>query len=237
MLTAHAFLPTARIESLGPAPALAADLESEVERLWQAEQRSRGKPLFNGHILSATEVGPARIAGRRVEYRCLVAQRARPELFEALGVRPVAVSGILRCPDGVVFGRRARSSAQDPGLWELVPSGGVDMAGIAEAGLIDIRNQMLTELNEEVGLSAGQVTVSAPFCLIEDHESKVLDIGLALTAPALTADIHYASSEREYDELAVIPQAGLKHFLEQVGTQLVSVSRMLLSLSRDTQEI
>src|SRR5690242_18618714 len=65
MLTAHAFLPTATIESLGPAPLLPAGLEAEVERLWQAEQNRRGKALFNGYILSATEIAPARIAGRR----------------------------------------------------------------------------------------------------------------------------------------------------------------------------
>ena len=237
MLTAHAFLPTATIESLGAAPPLPHDLEAEVESLWQAEQRRRGQALFNGYILSATEIGPARIAGRRVEYRRLMAQRLRPELFETLRVRPVAVSGILRCADGVVFGRRAQSSVQDPGLWELVPSGGIDTAGIVGAGPIDLRNQILTELNGEVGLDANLVTVSAPFCLIEDDESKVLDIGLALTAPTLTADAilesHHGSGAGEYDELVVIPQAELEHFLEQVGAQLVSVSRMLLSLNRD----
>jgi hypothetical protein len=41
---------------------------------------------------------------------------------------------------------------------------------------------------------------------------------------------HQRTNSGEYDELAVIPQAQLSHFVDKLGAQLVSVSRMLLSL-------
>jgi len=109
-------------------------IEAEVERLWQAEQARRGKALFNGKILSAVEITPNGILGQIVEYRHLIAQRAQPELFGALNVRPVAVSGLLDCANGIVFGRRAGSMTQDAGLWELAPSGGLDTSKVAGGG-------------------------------------------------------------------------------------------------------
>jgi len=235
MLVAHAFLPDARIELLGDAPPLPPDLDAEVDRLWLAERSRQGGGLFNGHTFSAVVVEPARIAGHRIEYRRLIAQRLCPELFESLRVRPVGVSGLLQCADGIVFGRRARTGVQHPGLWELAPSGGIDTDSV-QPGLIDVRRQVLTELTEEVGLKQDQVGVPAPFCLVEDEELRVLDIGFALTAPALTAGailaLHQASGSREYGELAVVPRGGLQHFFEQIGEQLMPVSRMLLSLYR-----
>lgn len=234
MLVAHEFLPDARVELLGEAPPLAPELETKVERLWLAERSRQGCGLFNGHTFSAVAVEPARLAGHRIEYRRLIAQRLCPELFDSLRVRPVGVSGLLQCADGIVFGRRARTGVQHPGLWELAPSGGIDTTDAVQPGVIDVRSQVLTELTEEVGLNRDQVGVPAPFCLVEDEELRVLDIGFALTAPALTAGAilatHQASGSREYDELAVIPRGGLQHFLEQIGEQLMPVSRMLLSL-------
>lgn len=134
MLSVHQFFPMARIRISNISTPLSAEVEAEVEHLWQVEQQRRGKALFNGKILSAIEVSPQQIIGRIVEYRHLIAQRARPELFDVLNVRPVAVSGLFECADGLVFGRRAGSMTQDAGLWELVPSGGIDTSKAVGGG-------------------------------------------------------------------------------------------------------
>jgi len=232
MLTVHDFSPTVIVEVLGHAPALPADLETEVHALWQAAQERRGKSLFNGRILSASEIGSTRIAGYIVEYRRLIAQRARPDLFPVLRVRPVAVSGLLHCADGVVFGRRAGSTTQDAGRWELVPAGGVDTNGVEGVSRIDIKRQILAELLEEVGLMPAEVAEVMPFCLIEDHDSHVIDIGIGLKAPGLTSDTvlhaHREGGSGEYGELAVVPQMHIADFIERMSPGVVSVSRALL---------
>jgi hypothetical protein len=213
MITVREFSVSGVVEILGDAPPLPPNLAREVERIWQA----RGGTPFNGRILSAVEIAPDRIAATLVEYRWFVAQRMKPDLFPALQVRPVAVSGVLHCADGIVIGRRSQSMMQDPGLWELVPSGGMD-------GTADIRGQILAELREEVGLTPDQVDEVVPFCLIEDDESHTLDIGIALAAPRLGADAVLRAwrdcATREYTDLKVTAD-----FIE--GLQVAPVSRAL----------
>ena len=207
------------------------DLEVEVEQLWQAEQVRRGKALFNGKIFSAVAITPDTIHGRIVEYRHLIAQRAKPELFEALNVRPLAVSGLFDCANGVVFGRRSGIMTQDAGLWELCPSGGLDASKIAAGGKIDYCAQILIELREEIGISPDAVTKIYPFCLVDDSDSHVLDIGIALTS-RLSADeilaLHRATATKEYDELLIVPHDEVAQFVESERGQLVAASAALL---------
>jgi hypothetical protein len=206
-------------------------LNAEVDQLWQAEQTRRGKALFNGKIFSAVEFTPDIILGRIVEYRHLIAQRAKPELFEVLNIRPVAVSGLFQCANGVVFGRRSGMTTQDAGLWELCPSGGLDTSKTAAGCKMDYCAQILTELQEEIGISPDVVTDIRPFCLVDDLDSHVIDIGIALTS-SLSADeviaIHRAAATKEYDKLFIVPHDEVAQFLEYKRGQLVVVSAALL---------
>lgn len=210
---------------------LPSDLEAEVENLWQTEQQRRGKALFNGKIFSAVEITPDTIYGRIVEYRHLIAQRAKPELFDALKVRPVAVSGLFECADGVVFGRRSGTMTQDAGLWELCPSGGLDTSETAAGGNVDYSAQILTELQEEIGIGSNAVSEIRPFCLVDDLDSHVVDIGIALTSQ-LQADevlsIHRAAATKEYDELLIVPHDDIAQFVAAKRGELVGVSVSLL---------
>lgn len=210
---------------------LPSDLEVEVELLWQAEQARRGKALFNGKIFSAVEITPDTILGRIVEYRHLIAQRAKPELFDVLNVRPVAVSGLFECANGVVFGRRSGAMTQDAGLWELCPSGGLDTSKTAAGGKMDYRAQILTELSEEIGISHDDVTEIRPFCLVDDLDSHVIDIGIALTSRLSSDEVlatHRAAATKEYDELLIVPHDEVAQFVEGKRGQLVVVSAALL---------
>src|SRR3990167_8022635 len=174
------------VSVVGEPPTLSAELENEVERLWLAEQNRRGKAIFNGRIMSASTVSSDGIHGYIVEYRHLIAQRARPELFDVLQVRPVAVSGLFECADGIVFGRRAGSMMQDAGLWELVPSGGIDTSKINDSRhspvKVDFLSQILSELHQEIGIQSSFVSSIHPFCLVDDKNSHVLDIGISIVS-------------------------------------------------------
>jgi hypothetical protein len=118
----------ARVERAMPALSSAVDLE--VERLWQAARQrvaagGAGR-LFNGRVFSADTITPDLITGHLTEFRRIVAQMERPELFAELGVRPLAVCGVLRCANGVVAGRRHSAAIYQAGMWQLPPAGSVD---------------------------------------------------------------------------------------------------------------
>lgn len=220
------------------APALTLGLENEVEYLWQAEQKENGKAIFNGRILSAVKISENSLHGCIVEYRQLIAQRARPELFDTLRVRPVAVSGLLTCPGGIVFGRRASMMTQDAGLWELVPSGGIDTSRISNTTEVDYLAQILTELHEETGINANCVSSVCPFCLVDDDVSHVIDVGIALNSSLSSGDIlrlHREAATNEYDDLRIVHYSALGDFILDEGTQLVGVSAALIHHFRQTR--
>ena len=215
-------------------PTLSSDLANEVEVLWQAEQKHRGKAIFNGRIMSALMVDSLGIHGCVTEYRYLIAQRARPELFPVLQVRPVAVSGLFKCADGIVFGRRSGMTTQDAGLWELVPSGGIDTREDKVKQLqekVDYLAQILTELHEETGIGSDAVLNVRPFCLVDDTDSHVLDIGIAMISSLSANEVlrmHGEATAKEYDELRVIPLSEVEAFIQGEASQLVGVSMMLI---------
>lgn len=207
-----------------------AQLAPIVDAVWEDEQARRGGALFNGRTVSVLSHTPGQIHARIVEYRMVLAKRRRPDLFSALPIRPLAVSGLLRCADGLVFGRRGQGVTTDAGLWELVPSGGLDAADGQACGP---RQQILTELVEEVGLDATEIRDCRPFCLIEDRATGVFDIGVALQTD-LDADAvekaHRRASD-EYSELRIVPDHGIAEFL--TGGAILPASQLLLECARD----
>jgi hypothetical protein len=206
-------------------------VECEIERLWKMEQQRRAKPLVNGNILSAVSVSPLRILGRIAEYRHFIAQRARPELFEELRIRPVAVSGLLECADGLVFGRRAEGVTQEPRSWELVPSGGIDPNGLTATEGTGYLSQLLKELREEIGVESDSVSKTTPFCLVDDPDTHVLDIGVAMLSSLsgrTLHDLHRDTGSTEYGEIRVVPIAQIEAFIGNASLQLVPVSALLI---------
>ena len=207
-----------------------AHLAPVVEAVWEHEQAHRGGTLFNGRTLSVLSHAPDLIHTRIVEYRLVLAARRRPDLFTALAIRPLAVSGLLRCADGIVFGRRGPGVTTDSGLWELVPSGGLDAADRQACGP---RQQILTELVEEVGLDATQIRDCRPFCLIEDRTTGVFDIGVALQTDLEAGAVEEAQrrASDEYSELRIVPDHRVAEFL--AGGAILPASRLLLECASD----
>lgn len=217
---------TATTERLPLGPAL----ERRVEGLWRQEQAKRAAPLFNGALLSVVSIAPPRIEACVAEYRCFIAQRGDPSLSAQLRVRPLAVSGLLRCRDGVVFGRRAATSTQDAGRWELVPSGGVDRRALWPDGRVDVVGHLVDELHEEIGCAPTAVTSAEPFLLVEDIASGVVDIGIDLTLDLDAASVlaAHGGATNEYDALKVVKVSDVAGFVEQADAPLVEVSLALL---------
>ena len=217
-------------------PKLPPDTELAVERLWQAASRrvaagGAGR-LFNGRVFSADTITPKLVTGHLTEFRRIVAQMEQPKLFADLGVRPLAVCGVLRCAGGeVVMGRRHRAAIYQAGMWQLPPAGSVDASAVNDDGVVNLRRQLLSELQEELGLSPDTVGEPRPLCIVEHPGSHVSDLGLALitnlTAEAVLA-AHRTGGNAEYHELLVIPEARLAAFLAEAGEALVPPAREFL---------
>jgi hypothetical protein len=211
----HEVAPALRIALTRAMPDLPATLEAEVARLWRvAQERMRGR-LFNGRVFSADVLAPDRVLGHWTEFRRVVAQMERPELFADLRLRPLAVGGVIVGGDFVVFGRRPTDAVYQPGEWQLPPAGSID-PGAAEGATIDPLRQLHAELAEELGLPAAAVGAARPLAIVEHAGSHVCDLGFALrtawSAEAIRTT-HAARGDGEYAELALIPPAELPGFL------------------------
>ncbi len=231
MLNISALYPNIRLEIQNPPDRLSSETEEKVSALWHAAQHKGGTTLFDGEILSLLTVAPDRITAFKTTYKYWFAQKKDPALFETLHIQPLAVSGILECADGFVFGKRTHHMQQEAGLWELVPSGGLDSKDMQTGDLTSPLPQIFAELHEETGLSASVLTEITPFCLIEDKVTHVFDIGIFLGAPALSfADIQnpHKKTAYEYDLLECVPEHRLAAFIKQAHADIVPVSLALL---------
>lgn len=159
------------------------------------------------------------------------------DLYSVLKLRPTAVGGVISGPDGVVLGQRPASAVYQAGLWQLPPAGSLDDGMARDDGTVDFARQLLAELREEVGLTAEDVQVLGPLCLVEHAGSHVLDLGMGMTTRLDAAAIlaaHRGASHAEYATLHVVPREALGGFLaerrESVTPQaLVFLARMGLA--------
>lgn len=223
--TIHELAAPLRVRATRAMPALPAALEAEIDRLWAAAQARTGGRLFNGRVFCADEITPTLIHGHWSEYRRVVAQIGRHDLFAELRQRSLAVGGVVVGPDGVVFARRPPDAIYQPGEWQLPPAGTVD-AGAARPlgeplGEVDLFATLFTELEEELGLTAADVRNPRPLCLVEHADperggSHVLDLGIALETSLSGAALrarHQAAGDEEYAALEMVPLAALPGFL------------------------
>lgn len=157
------------------------DIISLVDSIWDLECEKNKKVLFNGKIFSVHDINANKISGYESGYKFFLAQQKKPDLYDSLSIKPLAVSGLLETSDGIfIFGKRAGCLTQHPSSWELVPSGGIDLELCLFDGCIDYKKQVVSELHEEIGLTKDQISSITPFLMIDDAVSHVLDIVLHL---------------------------------------------------------
>jgi 8-oxo-dGTP pyrophosphatase MutT (NUDIX family) len=231
----HRLLDSVRVTVVREMPALDASLEAEIDRIWDAAQLQMAAGgagrLFNGRVFSADIIAEEHIGGHMTEFRRIVAQMHRPALFDVLGVRPLAVCGVLRCAGGVVVGRRHVGAIYQAGMWQLPPAGSVDAGALRADGSLDIAGQILKELREEVGIDATQVDTPRPLCLVEHPGSHISDLGMAISTALDAAEIlaaHRAAGNDEYDPLLVVGDADIDEFIARAGTNLVPPALVFL---------
>ena len=222
--------PDIAVELLPGTVAVPGGLEPVIGAAWAAAQARAGGCLFNGRVFSVTEFVPHRIAGQLVEYRLVVAGYADPALAAALRLRPLSVCGVLRMPDGILFGRRQAGATYEAGLWQTPPAGSVD-AGAVRAGRVDTVGQIRTELAEEIGLDWARITACRAITLVAHAATGVHDLAFLLETAAPFADVvacQAATGCGEYSELRAVPEAALAGFVAAERTRLVPAAPLFL---------
>jgi 8-oxo-dGTP pyrophosphatase MutT (NUDIX family) len=232
MLNVHLLQSEPKVTLGAAAPTIGPDIEARVNEIWQREKQLRSHELYNGRLFSVDHCDSKTIVGWISEYRYFLAQRREPSLHAALKIKPLAVTGILSCPDGVLFGRRSGRSEMEAGCWELVPSGGVDDAAVGSAGQVSLERCILIELEEETGIGASELSAnSRAVALVEDSQSHVTDVGIMLATACSAAQIqrrYAALGNREYSELEIVAPAEVRAFRRNRGDSLGAVSAALL---------
>ena len=201
-------------------------IAARVDEIWAWEKQERGAQLTNGRAYSLCGHAPDCLTLQPIEYRHVLARRRAPDLARAgLAIRPVGVTGVLSCADGLVLGRRGDPVASDAGLWEAAPAGGLDHP--------DPTAQILGELREELGLDASRVPPPVACGMVEDVASGVIDIVLRLHPDASADDIlaiHKALGTDEYSGLAIVKREDVAAFLEAERDHLLPALRPMLRL-------
>jgi len=187
--------------------------------------------MFNGRVFSVDAFSPRLITGHLTEFRRSVAQMERPELFAELGIRSLAVCGVLRCADGVVVGQRHCAAIYQAGMWQLPPAGSVDAGAVGADSVANLRRQLLGELREELGLPAEAVGEPRPLCIVEHPGSHVSDFGLGLItrlSAEAVLEAYHSAGNAEYQQMRVVPESEVAAFLAEVGEALVPPAQEFL---------
>lgn len=197
-----------------------------VEKIW-SEAQSKNSRLFDGSILSCISDSSNKITSTIDNYRLFFSKRSHPMLLDKIKIMPIAVSGILECKDGFVFGKRAKFTTQDAELWELVPSGGLDASITNNINTYDFKQQLLTELYEEMGVNQNMLRTITPFCYVIDHEASVLDIGIYMYSDVSQETIIHCFTtvhSFEYESIIFIPRKTIIDFIARERKNISSIS-------------
>jgi 8-oxo-dGTP pyrophosphatase MutT (NUDIX family) len=207
--------------------------EKAIEEIWQAERVKRPS-LFNGKVFTVEKVADGRIWGGFTEYRLFMAQWQRPELFDELQIHALAVTGVLRTQGGVIWGRRSADSTQYPGIWELIPSGGVDDQSRNQEGQFDLIEQLVRELKEETGAEKEALEGIHPLCFFHDAPTHLFHFIAELRTSLSLAEISGLRSSLEHKEHSEITQVApeeLEKFASQQPPAFSRLTRIMLSHS------
>jgi hypothetical protein len=211
---------------------LSTTIEKEIARIWDAERQVSGARLFNGLLFSVEQLSAETVTGYFIEYRIYLAQLRRPELFSELRVQPLAVTGLLENPEGLFFGLRNPGLAQQQDCWELIPAGGIDASTLTNDSEVEPKEQLLCELEEEVGLKRAEVRPPRLVCFSEDLDLHIFELVWELETTVDTKTVkaaHAAIDHPEHAEIRCVPWRGLEAFLSGEQRAIVSGNRELLN--------
>ncbi len=199
------------------------EIVKAVDVIWKEEKERRGSSLTDGVLFAIEEKKETRLGLKKCPYRFFVAKLRKPELFKNRPLRSLAISGMVRFENSVLFGLRSKSVTQFPGMWELVPSGGIAQDAMTKDGALSYQKQILAELKEELGIDQSAVLSVTPFLFIENTDLNHFDIGVEIRVRSLKTT---QPRSNEYQEIKTVPLSSINEFLKT--HQVIEASEGLL---------
>lgn len=176
-------------------------LKNEIASIWNTKKKQFPK-LFNGRVFNVEELTPHIISGYWTEYKRVLAQTEKPELYPELAIRSLAVIGLIQCPEGFVLGKRTVKSVYLPGYWQSPPAGTVESRDGNDE--VDLIQQLYAEAEEELGLHAHHLIDPRIISATEHTDTHIIDIGILLKTRLSfqeVSDLWKQNNNPEYDEL------------------------------------
>ncbi len=222
-------------------------VEQFIETFWRRltdAARTDDTILFNGPLcrLVDYQVAPDRLSLTLgpTDYRTFIGTNLHnahlryshgPEML----ANPVGVSAVvITRGDYIVMGRRSRKVAYH--AERIHPAGGCVEPPTGDGRRPDPFATVVTELNEELGLTADQVSHSICLGLIRDKHivqpELIFDVSVDATVDEIRTARHSATSEDEHSELLVLRDhpAGVVAFMEMHAAALTPVAMASLLL-------
>jgi hypothetical protein len=203
-------------------------IKQTVDNLWR-QAHSENPNLFDNSIICVKSIENNRALCATVPYRYFFVQRLQPELTEPISIKPLAVTGLITGPIGIVMGVRSSKVTQYPSCIELAPSGTIDCTNIKANGTIDFKQQLLLEMEEEIGISASLIESYCPMFLVFDPEESTYDICSRITLqPGVLEQLTKPTTNQEYSEIMVIAKDELKNFCQHNSERMVPSTMAIL---------
>lgn len=197
-----------------------ADFSDEV-----FERASEEKPIFNGLLLAVKDVSPNKITTYTLSFKEFLASNIFPDYPHTHKI--LAVSGWVIHNKRVLMGIRSNQVSSYPGYLELVPSGGIDAESISDPEYVDYKFALITEFEEETGMSESQIEKIVPEILVYCPAQDVYDIGLSIHLVNDESPSCETSND-EYSQLFWIPLAELRKFVEENRPRILPTSLALI---------
>ena len=210
------------------------ELENVVNLIWENAIVKQNFHLTNSKVLRFIEKLDNNIIAQVCEYKYFYAQSKHPDLFASLNITILAVSGITICGNGIVVGKRSVNSLQDPGSWELTPSGSI---GVPDLPLkIDAdyaKDQVIVELEEEIGILSREIGNISLIGYLRDTDAHVIDLLFAIKVTISRKELNSRSLHTindEYTEIRIVDLRLVSIFFWFKWKRVVASSHALLRI-------
>lgn len=204
--------------------------KKEIEKLWEKENLN--KQFFNGNIISY--IGHKEINGVLnlecfiTEYKYFFAQLKMVDLD--FNIRPIGVSGVVIDEnESTLIGIR-NDVTQFSGYYELIPSGSLEYLE-SNGKIIDFKDQLIREFEEETQISKENIIKINPFCLIFDKKQGIYDICSIIYINGKLIEKLKIEENKEYKSIQI---KKIENMYKEIGNyDYVSTSNIILDNIRE----
>jgi 8-oxo-dGTP pyrophosphatase MutT (NUDIX family) len=175
------------------------ELQSRIDEIWAKKENTPS--LFDAPIVSLVQYSPTYLIGELVDFSTWYACGVDPYLRKVLDIHPLAVTGRTIWQNKILVGKRSPTLVAMRGVMECCPSGSVDQSCITKEGTVDLRQAILSELEEEAGIPSSSVQSIQSKDLYLSVENGVFDIHMDIVLYPESKVSILKSPLREYDEL------------------------------------